>query len=137
MDVEYYQGNGDSWGLGEFVSHDTIKRNNLLDKEDDRFTLQVEVDLLEEEVLASRPQEVQGNAVTSLQKEVSDLRGAIADMVNKTAKIPILLGKIEELQRGMEKILKIIDPPLSAPSLQLSQSQSFVKTRLGEELFMI
>ena len=120
LEAHYYQAQ-DTWGLGEFVSHDTIEWDSLLDEEDDRFTLQIEVDLMEEEVLATRPREIQGSAVARLQKEVSDLREAISKVHNETAKISILLvGKIEELQRGMERIEKKMDPLLSAPSLSVS-----------------
>ena len=108
LEAHYYQAQ-DTWGLGEFVSHDTIEWNSLLDEEDDRFTLQVEVDLMEEEVLATRPREIQGSAVARLQKEVSDLREAISNVHNEMAKISTLLvGKIEELQRGMESKRKWI-----------------------------
>ena len=76
---------------------------------------------MEEEVLATRPREIQGNAVARLQKEISDLWEAISNVHNETAKISILLvGKIEDLQRGMERIEKKMDPPLGAPSLSVS-----------------
>ena len=43
----------DSWGLGEFVHHDRCKKDDLL-SDSGTFTLQADIELLEEEVLQIR-----------------------------------------------------------------------------------
>ena len=96
----------DLWDVPLLVSHGTLLNEALL-HENQRFTLQVEVDLFEEEVLASRPVEEEGNAVAALQMEVWDLKGTMNSIDNEAAKIPDLLKKMEEIERNMEKILLI------------------------------
>ena len=68
----YYQAD-EAWGLSTFVSHDQIEADNLLDPEN-TFTLEVDVELLEEEVEASRPVDSEGDALLSLQNEISTIK---------------------------------------------------------------
>jgi len=57
LDENYFQSigseSGSSWGFDQFMPHVRCKRNNLLN-EDGMLTLQVDVELLEEEILADR-----------------------------------------------------------------------------------
>ena len=74
---DYYQADK-SWGLSQFVSHEQIKRANLLDKENDRLTLEVDIELLEEEVAVSRPVESEGDVLLSLKSEVSTIKEEVS-----------------------------------------------------------
>ena len=56
---DYYQAEG-SWGLDQFVSHEQIEDEGLLD-EDGEFTLEIDVQLQEEEGVASRPIDIEGD----------------------------------------------------------------------------
>ena len=70
-DGRYYQP-GQNWGIGMFVSHDQIHS--------DIFTLEVDVELLEEEVAASRPLDSEGDSLLSLKNEVSTIKTEMKDM---------------------------------------------------------
>jgi len=73
----YYQP-GDGWGLSLFVAHDQIVEDDLLDG--NRFTLEVDVELLEEEVPTSRPLDNEGDSLLSLKNEVSTIKTEMKDM---------------------------------------------------------
>jgi len=83
MHDDYYQADG-SWGLPDFVSHDKIRKANILQKEEKRLTLEVDIELLEEEVAASRPVDSEGDVLLSLKNEIStikeDLKTEMKDM---------------------------------------------------------
>ena len=101
---DHYHQPGQGWGSPGFLSHDKIEEEDLLDE--DRFTLEVNVDLLEEEVLASRPRDCEGDAVLSLKREVfqiqEDLKREVRDMR-------------EEFSQGLAEMKTKIDSSLKRP----------------------
>ena len=82
LEDRYHQP-GQGWGSPGFFSHEKIEEEDLL-LDEDRFALEVDINLLEEEVLASRPRDCEGDAVLSLKREVfqiqEDLKREVRDM---------------------------------------------------------
>ena len=78
IDGRYLQP-GENWGTGMFVSHHHIREDDLLGQ-GNTFTLEVDVELLEEEVAASRPLDIEGDSLLSLKKEVSTIKTEMKDM---------------------------------------------------------
>ena len=68
----YYEA-GESCGVPLFVSQDEIEAESLLDKYG-TFCLEVDVQLLEEEVVASRPTDNGGDDLLALKTEVSMIK---------------------------------------------------------------
>ena len=96
----YYQPN-ESWGLPSFVSHVQIELADLLDH-DNRFTLEVGIELLEEEVAASRPVDSEGDALLNLKKEVSTIKDDL-----KSQRTEMTAMK-EELSQQLKEIKNMI-----------------------------
>jgi len=102
---DHYHQPGEGWGSPGFFSHEKIEEEDLL-LDEDRFTLEVDINLLEEEVLASRPRDCEGDAVLSLKREVfqiqEDLKREVRDMR-------------EEFSQGLAEMKTKIDSSLKRP----------------------
>ena len=97
LDDDYYQAAGShkcSWGLVKFVSHVEIEDKSLLDNE--RFTLEVDVTLLEEEVISTRPVERAGDTLRSVKSDVFAVK-----------------EELESQKKEMEKLKKELSSKMS------------------------
>jgi len=110
----YYQAE-ETWGKPKFVSHEQIKTANLLDK--DRLTLEVDVELLEEEVVASRAVDSEGDALLSLQNEVCTIKEELESQKTEIQKISWKLNQLYEI---LKKLDAKSDPILESPSAYVS-----------------
>lgn len=104
---DYYQADG-SWGLPKFVSHRRIKEDNLLDN-NGRFTLAVDVDLLEEEVTASRPVDSEGDALLCLKNEIKEelesQKQEFDDMKSQMNQLRGMMGKMMAQMTQMTQMM--------------------------------
>ena len=100
MDDDYYQAD-QSWGLPKFVSHYEIEMADLLNEEN-RLTLEVDVELLEEEVTASRPVDNEGDVLLSLKNEISSIK---EDLKSQRTEMKDMK---KELNQGMNEIKNMI-----------------------------
>jgi len=116
LDDDYYQAVGShkcSWGLSQFVSHVEIEDKSLLATDSERFTLEVEVDLLEEEVISSRPVERAGGALRSLKSDVFAVK-----------------EELESQKKEMEKLKKELSSKMSFGETESTRRHNELKQEL-------
>ena len=87
----------DGWGAGKLVSHKKIRQDSLL--VDGRFTLEVDVELLEEEIPCSRPTE---KASYDVKHEVSLLKSELVAQRNEaTTRHKALKHELRQLKDSL------------------------------------
>lgn len=102
--ARYFQAN-ESWGLPLFVSHDQIEQSDLLDNEN-RFTLEVDIELLEEEVEASRPVDSEGDVLLSLKNEISTIK---EDLKSQSTAMKDMKEEFsQQLNKGLNELKNMI-----------------------------
>jgi len=113
---DYYKTDG-SWGLPRFVSHLDIEEENLLGG-DGSFTLEMDLEILEEEVASFRPVDGEGDALLSLKNEVSTIKEALDDQRTEIENMKELLNKILKILVAKPDTTRL--PTAAAPSATVS-----------------
>jgi len=117
----YYQADvacdDNSWGFGKFVPQSKCIRNDLLDSHG-LLTLQVDVELLEEEVHIQRSTENLGKTIKNQTSEMKSLCERIEKSETKTEElkdlVKELLGKTTQMTQQVEcpVCMEVVRPPM-------------------------
>ena len=111
------------WGLCKFISHEEMDEvEEPLLNEDGGFTLEVDVDLLEEEVRRKRrrrrSRRSKGDALRSLQIGVSTIKEELDNQKTEIENIKELLNEIMKIMAANSDARRL--PTVESPSLTLS-----------------
>ena len=110
------------WGLSKFVSHEEMDEvEEPLLNEGGGFTLEVDVDLLEEEVRRKRrrrSRRSKGDALRSLQIGVSTIKEELDNQKTEIEDIKELLNKIMQIMAANSDARRL--PTVESPSLTVS-----------------
>ena len=112
------------WGFDGFMSHEEMDEEDLLN-EDGGLTLEVDIGMLEEEVTASRRLDSEGDALRSLQIEVSSIKEELESQRREIKNMKYEISrKMHQLSKGLKEILNKMaansDPIVESNSLTVS-----------------